>query len=78
MLAVFYLSSMIIYANFQVDALILCERLRDAYVEALKEDSVQDIERIRIQAVKLRQNHVIDICQRFLKNYEEKMKSKTK
>eukprot|EP00795_Rhopilema_esculentum_P014543 gene14543-5610_t len=41
----------------KVDALILCERLRDAYVEALKEDSMQDIERIRIQAVKLRQNH---------------------
>jgi len=60
----------------KVEALILCGRLRDAYVEATKENQVENVERILKEAERLNQKYVVDICQRFLKNFEEKQERK--
>lgn len=56
----------------QVEALIACGRLRDAYVEATKEDQVENVERILQEAERLNQKFVADICQRYLRNFEER------
>lgn len=62
----------------QVDALIVCGRLKDAYVEATKENQVQNVERILQEAERLNQKYVVDICQRYLKNFEERQERKEK
>ena len=57
---------------------MICGRLKDAYVEAIKEDRVQDIERILKEAEQSNQKYVADICQKYLTNYKDKLESKEK
>ena len=57
---------------------MICGRLKDAYVEAIKEDRVQDIERILTEAEQANQKYVADICQKYLTNHKDKLESKEK
>eukprot|EP00794_Sanderia_malayensis_P003215 gene3215-3692_t len=62
----------------QINALILCGRLRDAYIESLKGDRVDEIERILQEAERGHQRHIVDICQKYLANYKEKQERRTR
>lgn len=56
----------------KINALILCSHLREAYLEAVKNERFQYIENILEEAKKVGQRNMIDICEKWLKNYKEK------
>ena len=56
----------------QINAFIICGRLRDAYLEAVKKERVTEIQRI-LDAARLTTNQksMVDICEKWLKTYQE-------
>ena len=54
------------------NAFIICGRLRDAYLEAVKKERVNEIQRILDAARQAtNQKSMVDICEKWLKNYHE-------
>ncbi len=68
----------IYHSLLQVNGLIICGRLKDAYIESLKGERVNEIERILLEAKRVNQRHVVDICQKYLANYKEKQERKAR
>ncbi|XP_012560340.2 zinc finger FYVE domain-containing protein 26 isoform X1 [Hydra vulgaris] len=57
----------------KIRALILCGRLKDAYLEAVKKDLVFEIQNILDNAKKApNQKNMVEICEKWLKAYQEK------
>ena len=57
--------------SLQVKALVAVGRLRDAYLEAVKRERVELIQLILQEAKKANQRNMIDICQKWLRNFKE-------
>ncbi|XP_057314867.1 zinc finger FYVE domain-containing protein 26-like [Hydractinia symbiolongicarpus] len=56
----------------KINSLIMCGRLKDAYLEAVKSKRATEIQRILDEARKSSsQRNMIDICERWLKNHQE-------
>ena len=56
---------------FKVKAFIACGRLREAYLEAVKNERFEQIEKILDEAKKANQCNMADICEKWLRNYKE-------
>ena len=56
----------------QINAYILCGKLRSAYLMAVKDNNVDDVKRILRAANSLGQTAVINICNKWLAQFQQK------
>ena len=57
---------------FQINAFIMCGKLKSAYLVAVKGDRVDAIQEIAEVAMNTGQSKMVEICNKFLNQYEKK------
>ena len=67
-----YTQTIVLVSFVQINAFVMCGKLKSAYLIAVKGDRVEAIQEIAEVAVNTGQTKMVEICTKFLNQYDKK------